>query len=88
MINEKNLRDALVALATQQLTQYETYQLLSEQVAALQDTVRGLDPTFDDILAQKRADRSSQISEAVIAPSVKAELVKIVRLLKTEGFVC
>jgi predicted unusual protein kinase regulating ubiquinone biosynthesis (AarF/ABC1/UbiB family) len=87
MINEKALRDALVALAKQQLTQYESYALLAEQVAILEETVRGLDPTFDDVRAQKRAHRARTSSSAVIVPAVKAQLSEIIRILKS-GNVC
>jgi hypothetical protein len=87
MINEKNLREALTFLATQALTQYETCSLLSEQVQALQETVRGLNPTFDDVLAQKQLHRTKTSASAVIVPAVKAELSEIIRQLKA-GLVC
>ena len=87
MINEIALRDTLVALAKQQLTQYESYALLSEQVAALQETVRGLDPPFDDVLAQKQAHRAETSSSRLTVPVVRVQLVEIVRQLKN-GLVC
>lgn len=37
---------------------------LTREIAALRDTVRALDPTFSDVLRQKREDRSKEIGEA------------------------
>ena len=87
MINEKNLRDVLLSLATQSLTQYETFAVLSEEVAALRETVRGLDPTFDDVLAQKQTHRAETSSSTVIVPVVKSLLSETIRKLKA-GEVC
>src|ERR1700694_419009 len=36
---------------------------LTRELAALRDTVKALDPTFSDVLRQKREDRKKEISE-------------------------
>ena len=59
MINENVLRDALVALAQQCKTQQDVLSHVMDEVAALRETVRGLDPTFSDVLNQQRQNQSS-----------------------------
>jgi len=67
MINEPALRDALLALAEQNKTQYVMLSAVLDEVAALREAVRGLDPTFADVLEQKRKETStSQEQIAVI----------------------
>jgi len=59
MINENALRDALVALATQCKTQQDLLSHVMDEVAALRETVRGLDPTFSDVLDVQRKNQSN-----------------------------
>ena len=69
MINENALRDALLALALELKTNYLTTTALVHEVAALRETVRGLDPTFADLLEQKRqesAQAAAKVEKAVI----------------------
>jgi hypothetical protein len=55
MINEEALRDALLALAEQHKTNYLMLSALMNEIAALRETVRGLDPTFTEVLEDRRA---------------------------------
>ncbi len=54
MINENALRDVLLALVTDLRSQYVVTSSIMVEVEALRETVRGLDPTFADVLDQKR----------------------------------
>jgi hypothetical protein len=60
MINEPALRETLISLADLCKTQYAMLSVMMDEVAALRETVRGLDPTFSDVLEQKRKDQSSE----------------------------
>jgi len=83
MINEAALRDALLALTEMQKgNDLMNFSLLGE-VAALRETVRALDPTFDDVLKQKREEHSTS-AELLAA---LAGCNEIIRRLKA-GEVC
>jgi len=59
MINESALRETLISLADLCKTQYATLSLVMDEVAALRETVRGLDPTFSEVLEKQRKGQSS-----------------------------
>jgi cation transport regulator ChaC len=59
VINETALKDALLALAEQCKTQYLGLSIVIDEIAALREAVRGLDPTFSEVLAQKRKEAAS-----------------------------
>jgi hypothetical protein len=59
MINESKLRDTLIILAENVRKHHEILSLAMDEVAALRETVRGLDPTFDDVFRNRKADLSS-----------------------------
>jgi hypothetical protein len=59
MINEPGLRDALVALADSAKTQYIAFCAVLDEVVALRETVKGLDPTFSDVMTTKRDKQAS-----------------------------
>ncbi len=59
MINENALRDVLIALAEQAKTQHDVLSHLMDEVAALRQAVQGLDPTFDDVFRERKADLTS-----------------------------
>jgi hypothetical protein len=59
MINESKLRDTLIILAETVRKHHEILSLAMDEVAALRETVRGLDPTFDDVFRNRKADLSS-----------------------------
>ena len=85
MINEGNLKDTLLALAEQDKNHYIMLTTILNELASLRETVRGLDPTFGDVMRQKQeqeAQNSAEIAKAVIAGY---DLI-IQRL--TEGYVC
>jgi outer membrane protein TolC len=83
MINEPALRDALLALAEQCKTQYFGLSLLIDEIAALRETVRVLDPTFDEVLRKKREEAASDdIRKAAIQ-----QFDEIIQRLK-DGEVC
>jgi hypothetical protein len=56
MVDKQTFRDVLLVLVAQGKTNYELISSLLAETAALRDTVRGLGPTFTDVLAQKRED--------------------------------
>jgi hypothetical protein len=59
MINETKLRDTLIILAENVKKHHEILSLVMDETAALRETVRGLDPTFDDVFEKQKADLSS-----------------------------
>lgn len=63
MINENALRDALLALAEQQKNQYIFYSAALNELAALRETVKGLDPAFSDVIEQKRKEQADATKE-------------------------
>ena len=83
MINENVLRSVLIALAEQAKTQHEILSHVMDDVAALRQSVRGLDPTFDDIFRERKADLSSAAMRRVAAQ----QFDDLIRRL-TDGEVC
>jgi hypothetical protein len=63
MINESALRGILVHLTKRQKAIYQSLTATMGEAASLRETVRALDPTFDDVLAQKREEFHSKLSE-------------------------
>ncbi|HUE50761.1 MAG TPA: hypothetical protein VMO80_00345 [Terriglobales bacterium] len=69
MINENALRDALLALVEHEKSTYLMASSLVAELAALRETVRGLDPTFAEVLEQKRlavAQENAPLERSVI----------------------
>ena len=58
MVNEQVLLESLVALTETSKAQIVMIAGIGSEVAALRETVRALDPTFDDVLAKKREENS------------------------------
>jgi hypothetical protein len=83
MINENALRDALLALAEQNKMNYLLASTILDEVAALRETVRGLDPTFDEVLAQKKEENSTAQEQKAVFQFLN----EIIRRLKN-GEVC
>ncbi len=54
MINENALREKLLALVDQEKKNYEMISVLVNEVLALRETVANLDPTFHEVLADRR----------------------------------
>ena len=65
MINETALRDALLALTQDGRSTYVLLSSVLAEVAALRETVRGLDPTFADVLKEKRSEMAQKNSPIV-----------------------
>jgi len=59
VINELALKDALLACVEQNKLCYVMLSAAIDELAALRETVRGLDPTFSEVLEQKRAENST-----------------------------
>ncbi len=85
MINENALRDALLALATDGRSNYVMISSVLNELTALRETVRGLDPTFADILERKRQE--SVQGDAEVVKTVIAQYDEIIRRLMS-GEVC
>ena len=67
MINEDALRDTLVAFTNVAKAQIELVVSAMAEITAVRESIRGLDPTFDETFAQKR----QQALERVL-PSAKS----------------
>lgn len=80
MAGETNLQAFLLALNEDAKTQYIMISSVLAELAALRETVRGLDLTFGDVMEQKRqesAEQNAAIVQAVIAEyDAKSQLVK------------
>jgi len=85
MINESRLRETLLYLAEDNRINYIMIASLTNEIAALRETVRGLDPTFREVLEVKR-DESQERGEEHIRNAI-AEYDQIIQRLK-EGYVC
>jgi hypothetical protein len=83
MINEAVLRDALVSLAEQAKAQHVGLCAVAQEVAALRETVRGLDPTFSELFEKQRQAQSIAEVESVAV----GLLDEIIRRLRN-GEVC
>jgi len=70
MVNEEGLRDTLLALAENNRMIYISLTSVMNELAALRETVRGLDPTFAEIMENRRqaaAQNSAEYAEQIIA---------------------
>ena len=85
MIDESALKETLLYLAEDNRTNYIMIASLVNEIAALREAVRGLDPTFADVLEQKR-DESEAIGDEKIRASIAAYDLIIQKL--REGHVC
>jgi hypothetical protein len=55
MIDETELRDALLMLTAMNKKVYDMALATLNEVAAVREAVRGLDPTFSDVLAKRQS---------------------------------
>ncbi|MFY9690342.1 MAG: hypothetical protein WA369_03930 [Candidatus Acidiferrales bacterium] len=82
MIKDSALRQTLLVLTDVAKGQYELIVSSMIELAALRETVRGLDPTFADVLATKR---EQALQNALpITPELVARLDELTRILKSE----
>jgi hypothetical protein len=58
MINEQALRATLLLMVKQARYNYQLISTLGAEVIALRETVSALDPTFGEVLAQKRKEEA------------------------------
>ena len=66
MVNENVLVAGLVSLAELHKTHYLAFSAAINELAALRETVRGLDPTFSEVIEQKRKEQESLGREVVL----------------------
>ena len=85
MVNETALRDALLALTEDAKSQYIIFSALNTEIEALRETVRALDPTFADVMAQKT--KEIEAKNALIVQTVIAGYDEKFRQIQN-GYVC
>jgi hypothetical protein len=67
MIKEIALKDALLALAEQGKQNYLMLSSVLTELVSLRETVRGLDPTFADVLREKQKEAAENNAPVVVA---------------------
>jgi hypothetical protein len=85
MINENALKDVLLALVEQQKIQYVGYSAALDELAALRETVKGLDPTFLDVIEQKRKESAAATEEIV---RLQVKLFDAILQRVKAGYIC
>lgn len=85
MVNETALRDALLAIVNDAKSSYIMLSSLSTEIEALRETVKILDPTFSDVMAQKT--KEIEAKNALAVQGVLAGYDEIFQRL-TDGEVC
>lgn len=85
MINEGALRDTLLSMASNSRMLYVALTSALNEVAALRETVRGLDPTFADVMEERRQQEAQKTADIVQGIIDGYDL--IIEKLK-EGYVC
>lgn len=85
MINDANLRDVLTGLAMETRSAFVMSNSILNELTALRETVRGLDPTFADVIEQKRSEAEAR--GAVEVARMLGGIDEMLRLLKN-GYVC
>jgi len=65
MIDARSLRAVLIALARQDIANYVMFSAALNEIAALRETVRGLDPTFSEVLEDRRKQSQEDTREVV-----------------------
>jgi len=85
MVNEIALKDALWAIVNDAKSNYIMLSSLNTEIEALRETVKILDPTFSDVMAQKT--KKIEAKNAVTVQAVLAGYDEISQRLK-DGEVC
>lgn len=85
MINEANLRDVLLGLTMENRSAFVMSVSILNELTALRETVRGLDPTFADVIEQKRNEAEARGAEQ--AARVLAGIDEMIERLNN-GHVC
>ena len=76
---EKNTKALFHFLLEWQKTHYLGLSAMTSELSALRETVRGLDPTFSEIMEQRRSQESEASSEAV--QQIAGEFERMIRVL-------
>lgn len=85
MVDESNHRDVLTGLAMETRSALVMSAAVLNELTALRETVRGLDPTFADVIEQNR--REAEARGAVEVARVLAGIDEMIERLKN-GYVC
>jgi hypothetical protein len=85
MINESQLKDVLTGLAMENRSAFVMTAAVLNELTALRETVRGLDPTFADVIEQKR--KEAEARGAAEVARVLAGIDEMIESLKN-GYVC
>jgi hypothetical protein len=85
MIDESALKETLLYLAEDSRTNYVMIASLTNEIASLREAVRGLDPTFHEVLEVKRDESQERGAEHI--DNAIAQYDSIIQKLK-EGYVC
>jgi hypothetical protein len=85
MIDESHLRDVLTALTMETRSAFVMSNEILNELTALRETVRGLDPTFADVIEQKR--KEAEARGAVEVAGVLGRIDELIESLKN-GYVC
>lgn len=64
-MNENLMREGLLRLAERGKTDYVMISSILAELAALRETVRGLDPTFSEVLEERRREFADNQREEV-----------------------
>jgi hypothetical protein len=85
IINESNLRDVLTGFAMENRSAFIMTNAVLNELTALRETVRGLDPTFADVIEQKRNE--AEVRAAAEVARVLAGIDAMIESLKNR-YVC
>jgi hypothetical protein len=85
MINENALKEHLLALAEEDKKNYLIISTILNELRALRETVRGLDPTFSEVLESRRKEAAKETAP-IVAETIHL-YDEIIRRLKA-GDVC
>jgi hypothetical protein len=85
MINESQLKDVLMGLAMENRSAFIMTNAVLNELTALRETIRGLDPTFADVIEQKRIEAEARGAAQVAR--VLAGIDEMIESLKN-GYVC
>ena len=85
MVNEAALRDALLSLVEWQKAQYLVFSAALNELASLRETVRGLDPTFADVIEQKRKEQEETTKQIVVK---QAQIFDLIIERVKSGYIC
>jgi hypothetical protein len=85
MIDESNLRDVLIGMAMENRSAFVMTAAILNELTALRETVRGLDPTFADVIEQKREEAEARGAAEVAR--VLAGIDEMIESLKNH-YVC